>query len=223
MTLNDILSHGYSAADFFARLPGKSIAEAANEPLKIAELVQLQTNMQRLRSGKIVTFGEALCFLCIEKLCSLYHRKNPLPDSEKEFIAEQMVAKYKHWSVTDLPTFINMTIGARLPSQRFNEVEYELVILDFPSILGKLASYDRMRPNSDALKGMSPERPDERPLTAFQRTRLIDGTEHAFKSETAAVRYWRSPPDMNNPRDRDFVDNCIQKCKSMAILFERSP
>ena len=223
MTINDIISHGYSAVDFFAHLQGTSLAQAAIEPLKIGKLVEMQNNMQRLRSGKIVSFGEALCFLCIEKLCSMYHRKNPLSDPEKEFLAEQMAAKYRHWSVLDLPTFINMAIGARLPSQRFNEVEYELVILDIPSISGKLASYDRMRPNAEALRGTSPERSVNRPLTDYQRHHLIDGTEHHFASESDAYRYWRSPPDMNDPRDRAFIETVVKKCKSMAIFFRQAP
>ena len=223
MTVNDIISHGYSAMDFYAKLRGTTIAEAANEPLKIFDLVEMQTNMQRLRSGKIVTFGEALCYLCIDNLCGMYKRKNPPTEGEKEYIAERMVAQFKHWSVSDLPTFVRMCTGCRLPSTKLGETEYELIVLDIPSILGKLEVYDRMRPNAEALRGTSPERSVNRPLTDYQRHHLIDGTEHHFVSESEACRYWRSPPDMENPRDRAFIETVVQKCKSMAIFFRQAP
>ena len=203
-----------SAGDFYDKLHASTISEADKEPLKLGELVDLQTCQQRLRSGKIVSFGEALCFISIDRMCSMFHRKTPLTDNEKEFLAEVMVLKYKHWSVLDLPTFVQMCIGARLPSQRFTEVEYELVILDIPSILGKLESYDRMHPNRQALQGNSPQRDGERPWEEWREHCLIDGTPHEFRNTEEAKRYWHAKPDMNDERDRSFVEGVIAKLKS---------
>ena len=214
MTVKDIIEHRYSAVDFYAKLQGTSIAEASQEPLKIGDLVEWQSNQQQLRSGKIITFGEALCFLCIDNLCSLYKRKNPLSDGEKEYLMGEMVAKYSHWSVADLPTFVKMCTGCRLPSTKLGETEYELIVLDIPSILGKLEVYDRMRPNKEALQGNSPERDGERPWEEWREHCLIDGTPHEFRNTEEAKRYWRAKPDMNDERDRSFVEGVIAKLKS---------
>lgn len=219
MTTQDVLSHPQmSAGDFYNKLPASSISDADKEPLKIGTLLDLQTCQQRLRSGRIVSFGEALCYISIDRLCSMFHRKTPLSENEKEFIANEMTAKYKHWSVLDLPTFVTMCVGARLPSQRFTEVEYELVILDIPSILGKLASYERMRPNREALQGSSPPRAGERPWEEWREHCLIDGTPHEFRNTEAAKRYWRLKPDMNDARDRSYVEGVIAKLKSAEFL-----
>ena len=218
MTINDVQSHPNVGADvFYRKLRATTIAEAWKEPLKIGDLAEMQTCMQSLRSGRIVTFGEALCFICVESLVGLYQRRNAPTQNDKEYIAKQMVAKYKHWSVLDLPTFVNMCVGSRLPTQRYNDVEYNLMVLDIPSILDKLESYNRMRPNREALQGTSPARPEDRPLNARQSSHLVDGTEHIFRSAEEAKKYWRSPPNMEDARDRDFVEGVVARVKSAEI------
>ncbi len=213
MTTNDIISHPkQSAYDFYRKLTPTTLSEASNEPLKIGDLVELQFCMQQLYSGKIVTFGEALCFVCIDSLVRLYRRKYPLTDNEKEFIAEQMARKYKHWSVLDLPTFVSMCVGSRLPTNKSGEIEYELIVLDIPSIMGKLEVYNRMRPNREQLQGMSPVKASaKKTLSDWQLTHLFCGQPHTFASRTEAERYWFSIPNKNNPEEMAYIASITVK------------
>lgn len=218
MTTNDILSHPQmSAPEFYQKLQGTTLAEAAKEPLKIGDLVEMQTCMQRLRSGNIVTFGEALCYICVDNLCSMYHRKYPMSDNEKEYISKEMSAKFKHWSVQDLPTFVKMCTGGRLPSMKLGETEYELIVLDVPSILGKMEVYDRMRPGNLSTQGMSPMQTDTKPLSDWHLHHLIDGEPYEWHGYQAALRYWRSKPDMNDPRDVALIERVTLKTEKIAI------
>ena len=216
MTIQDIISHQYSAVDFYARLQCASMAQAANEPLKLGELVDLQNLMQRLRSGKIMTFGETLCFLCINALCGLYRRKTPLSEDEKEYLAKEMATRYRHWSVLDLPTFVHMCSGGRLPSTKLGETEYELIVLDIPSILGKLEVYDRMRPNPQALQGISPDRTREKPLTDWHLHHKMDGSAYTWPSYQDAWNYWKAKPNMKDPAERNFIEGVVKRAHGMV-------
>ena len=114
-------------------------------------------------------------------------------------MAGEMMFKYPHWTVLDMPTFVSMCISARLPTMKFGEQEFELQVLDIPAIMGKLESYDRMRPNPQALQGGSPEKATEKELTKDQMTTLMDGTPYEWTDMEACKRYWRGAPDKDDP------------------------
>ena len=171
MNINDIISHPMqSAGDFYNKIPATTIALADREPLKMGALVALDKCQQCLRTGRVVSFGEGLFYICVDRLVGMYRRKNPMTENEKEFIARQMCEKFAHWSVADLPCFVTMCVGARLPTYKSGEIEYELIVLDIPSILGKMEAYNKMRPNPQALQGGSPEKATEKELTKDQMT-----------------------------------------------------
>jgi len=221
MTINDLICHKKSLRDVYKQLPFVSIVEAGKEPLKLGDLVNHPRNIALL-NGKLVDYGVALCAACLSHIDARYVRKTYLTEDDKQFIAERMVAQFKHWSVLDLPCFESMLIGARIPTLRNGQMEYELSGINIPSILSKAEAYDRMRPNPQALQGGSPIRSDEKPLTDYQLHHLIDGTPYDFPTYQAAYRYWRSPPDPNDPRDQAFIEGVMKKVRSCSVKFHEA-
>ena len=206
MTTNDIISHKYGVRQFYKMLRPMTIADAAQEPLKIADLLKMP-NRVGLPTGHSSDFATALCFVCIQQLLDKYSRKKKPDWYEIEYIANEMVFKYKHWSVSDLPTFVSMCIGARLPSFRMGEQEFELVVLDIPGIMGKIEVYDKMRPNPQALQCGSPIRRDEKPLTQYQLTHKIGGIEYKWPSYQECWRYWKGELNTDDPDEKNFYDS----------------
>ena len=216
MTIREIRSHRWGVRELYDKLSATTIANASNEELTLRELPQLSKDAE-LPNGHHVDYGTALCFLCIQKMLSRFARKTKPTMDDIEYIASEMMFKYKHWTVADLPTFVSMCIGSRIPTTRYGETEYELVVLDIPAIMGKLESYDRMRPNPQALQGGSPEKATEKELTDWHKTHLMDGTPYVWTDMDNCKKYWRDPIDMNNEDERKFrekagtsADGCIE-------------
>ena len=205
MTINDIIGHkNNSAAELYPRLKATTIQEAAKEPLRLSDLCKkegIRAPKQVLPTGVEVTYGGALCFYCLQTLIGKYTRSVKPDKYDIAYMAGEMVQKYQHWTVLDLPTFVSMCISARLPSQRASEVEYELVNLDIPAIMGKLESYDRKKPNPQALQGGSPEKATEKELTDWHKTHLMDGTPYVWTDMDNCKKYWRDSPAKD---DTDF-------------------
>lgn len=203
MEINDIISHKWSALEFYDRLAPTTIQLASKEPLKISDLcrqdIKPRAPKQPIPTGKVVTYGGALCYYCIQSLLSEYNRTNKPDKYGIEKIAKKMVREFAHWTVADLPTFESMCIGARLPSMKWGVLEYELLNLDNPSIIGKLEAYNQMRPNPQALQGGSPEKATEKPLEDWHKTHLVDGTDYIWTDMEACKRYWRGAPDKDDP------------------------
>ena len=173
-----------------------------------------------LPTGEPVNYATALCYICLQTLIGKYTRKNKPIEAEIAYMAKQMTSRYLDWSVLDLPTFVDMCLCSRIPSVRLGETEYELVALDIPSIMSKVESYDKMRPNALALQGNSPAKtPALRTIKSEHYGELMDGTPYDFRvpyedyvqgystpsgSPTVnAERYWRASPH-NGERDFDF-------------------
>ena len=219
MTLNDIRSGKKAARVFYAELRGTTITEAAKEPLKLREVAAMG-DRPILPTGEPVNYATALCYICLQTLIGKYTRKNKPIEAEIAYMAKQMTSRYLDWSVLDLPTFVDMCLCSRIPSVRLGETEYELVALDIPSIMSKVESYDKMRPNALALQGNSPAKaPALQPIKSKHYGMLMDGTPYDFRvpyedyvqgystpsgSPTVnAERYWRASPH-NGERDFDF-------------------
>lgn len=203
MNTQDIIAHKYGARDLYAKLQATTIQEAAQEPLTLEMLRQLTMN-KPLPTGNIVDYGTAVCFVCLKDLVSHYARRNKPDDVSLEFMAKQMMAHFPHWTVLDLPTFVNMCIMARIPSMKFGVVEYELLNLDIPSILGKTEEYDRMKPRCRDSSAES-QAPAEKPLTNWHLTHKMGGAEYAWPDYESARRYWKSEPNMDDPEERAYV------------------
>ena len=219
MTLNDILSGKKAARVFYNELRGTTIAEAAKEPLKLRDVATIGGRTV-LPTSEQVSYATALCFVCLQTLMGRFARKYKPDDSALAYMAKQMTSRYLDWSVLDLPTFVDMCLCSRIPSVRLGETEYELVALDIPSIMSKVESYDKMRPNALALQGNSPAKaPALQPIKSKHYGMLMDGTPYDFRvpyedyvqgystpsgSPTVnAERYWRASPH-NGERDFDF-------------------
>lgn len=203
MSTQDIIAHKYGARDLYAKLQATTIQEAAQEPLTLEMLRQL-TMSKPLPTGNIVDYGTAVCFVCLKDLVSHYARRNKPDDESLEYMARQMMTHFPHWTVLDLPTFVNMCIMARIPSMKFGVVEYELLNLDIPSILGKTEEYDRMKPRCREVSVESQE-PAEKPLTKWHLTHKMGGAEYAWPGYESARRYWKSEPNMDDPEERAYV------------------
>ena len=205
MTINEIISHKWSALELYNRLKPTTIQLAAKEELTLRDLcrqdIKPRAPKQSLPTGRVVSYGGALCFYCVQTLVGLFNRTTKPDIYQIEYMAGQMVRDFSHWTVADLPTFVSMCIGARLPSQRTTDVEYEMVILDIPSIMGKVESYNKMRPNPQALQGGSPEKATEKELTDWHKTHLMDGTPYVWTDMDTCKKYWRDNP---NKDDTDF-------------------
>ena len=203
MNTQDIIAHKYGARDLYAKLQATTNQEAAQEPLTLEMLRQLTMN-KPLPTGNIVDYGTAVCFVCLKDLLSHYARRNKPDDESLEYMARHMMTHFPHWSVLDLPTFVNMCIMARIPSMKFGVVEYELLNLDIPSILGKTEEYDRMKPRCREVSVESQE-PAEKPLTKWHLTHKMGGAEYAWPDYESARRYWKSEPNMDDPEERAYV------------------
>ena len=203
MTIYDIIGHkNNSAMEFYSRLRATTIQEAAKEPLRLSDLTskgEISAPKQTLPTGLVVSYGGALCFYCLQSLISRYTRSTKPDKYDIAYMAGEMMQKYRHWTILDLPTFVSMCISARLPSQRASEVEYELVNLDIPAIMGKLESYDRMKPNPQALQGGSPAKAVEKELTDWQKTHMLDGTPYEWEDMDECKRYWKESPGKDDP------------------------
>ena len=211
---DDIISHKTPADAFYNRLKATTIANAAQEPLTLGALSKKGAGCappQVLPTDVEVSYGGALCYYCLLELMKRYARTRKPDKYDTEYMAREMMLKYKHWSVLDLPTFVSMCIGSRLPTMRLGEIEYELVILDIPGIMGKLEAYDRMKPNPQALQGGSPAKAVEKELTDWQKTHLLDGTPYDWEDLDECRRYWSAPIDMSNPAERQFRENAGTK------------
>ena len=209
MTLNDILSGKKAARVFYNELRGMTVTEAANEPLKLREVASIGGRTV-LPTGEPVTYATALCFVCLQTLVGKYTRKNKPIEAELAYMAKQMSSRYLDWSVLDLPTFVDMCVCSRIPSLRLGATEYELASLDIPSIMGKVESYDKMRPNTQALQGSSPDKapamqPAEKPLTTWHLTHKMGGAEYAWPDYESARRYWKHQPNFDDPQEMAFI------------------
>ena len=220
MTTNDIISHRWSASQFYATLKPTTIAEASKEPLKLCDLKKM-TNKEQLSNGSWVDYSTALCFYCLQNLMGKYHRSKKPDSIDTEYMAKQISNEFPDWSVLDLPTFVHMCIMARIPSVKYGATEYELISLDIPSIMGKLESYDKMRPNPRALQGGSPQRVVEKPLTEYQMTHKWDGTEYQWPDEKSCWLHWKSTPDFSNPSETEFREKVSAKVKETGKKFAK--
>ena len=191
---------------------------------KINKLMTLPNKSQ-------VDYSVALCDACISSIDLRYRRKNLLTEDDKQYIAERMSAKFKYWSVCDLKCFEDMLIGARLPSVRCGQTEYELTMINIPNLLSKAEVYDKMRPSSESLQGNSPQKEvPVRPLTAWHRNHLLDGSAYDWSvpyedwkrgrtqargdPDANSERYWREVVDQKNDEyDRAAVEAIVERVK----------
>lgn len=210
MTINDLFCHRKNLRDVYKQLPIPTISEAGKEQLKLANLAA-HPKRTSLLNGVVVDYSVALCMACVSSIDLRYPRKNLLTEDDKQYIAERMAAKFPHWSVFDLKCFEDMLISGRLPTIRNGITEYELSGINIPVLLSKAEVYDRMRPGSISTQGMSPMQADDKPLSDWQLHHLIDGTPHEWESYGAALHYWRSLPDKDNPRDTALTERVMQK------------
>ena len=215
MEINDILNGQKTAQQFYQQLRATTIAKAGKEPLKIADLCRTGTRCapkQILPSGLEVTYGGALCYWCIDALLAEYVRKVKPTPTDKEDIARVMATHYRHWSVLDLPTFVEMCTMSRIPTSKNGGFEYELIALDKGSIKGKLEAYDKMRPNPQVLQGGSPQVSKQREWdpndehTKYMLTHLFDGTPFLWQDTEACKKYWHADPDLSNPAEKAARD-----------------
>ena len=209
MTLNDILSGKKAARVFYNELRGTTIAEAAKEPLKLRDVATIGGRTV-LPTSEQVSYATALCFVCLQTLMGRFARKYKPDDSALAYMAKQMTSRYLDWSVLDLPTFVDMCICSHIPSLRLGATEYELASLDIPSIMGKVESYDKMRPNTQALQGSSPDKapamqPAEKPLTKWHLTHKMGGAEYHWPDYESAWRYWKHQPNFDDPQEMAFI------------------
>ena len=203
MNTQDIIAHKYGARDLYAQLQATTIQEAAQEPLTLEMLRQL-TMSKPLPTGNIVDYGTAVCFVCLKDLVSHYARKNKPDDASLEFMAKQMMAHFPHWTVLDLPTFVNMCIMARIPTVKNGTTEYELICMDIPSILGKTEEYDRMKPRCRDSSAES-QAPAEKPLTKWHLAHKMGGAEYHWPDYESAWRYWKHQPNFDDPQEMAFI------------------
>ena len=218
MTINDFISKRMAASEYYKqyiRPNGTTIAKAALEPMTLRELQGFEYEAT-LFSGKVVYLGEAFCYYCLSDLISRYNR--PLKPKAEEicYMAELMMKNYSHWTVLDLPTFVDMVVTSRVPNL-YGSGEYQLVVVDFANIMGKVESYNKMRPNPQALQGGSPEKATEKELTDWHKTHLVDGTPYDWTDMNSCRGYWHAPLDMCSLSERKFrekvgtsADGCIE-------------
>ena len=210
MTINDILSGRKDARTFYHQLRGTSLEAASAEPLRLSALRKSGAGCapkQSLPSGLVVTYAGALCYYCLEDLLSKFSQRVKPDENALQYMAGQIAKNYPEWSVLDLPTFVDMCVGARIPTVGTGQTEYRLITLDIPNILEKVTAYDKMRPGMKVVQGCSPTTSHERPWNPKHEHMLFDGTPHEFESVEAAKRYWKSLPDINNPGERQRVKN----------------
>lgn len=234
MTLNDILSGKKAARVFYNELRGTTITEAAKEPLKLRDVATIGGRTV-LPTSEPVSYATALCFVCLQTLMGRFSRKYKPDDSALAYMAKQMSSRYLDWSVLDLPTFVDMCLCSRIPSMRLGEIEYELVALDIPSIMSKVESYDKMRPNTQALQGNSPAKAHAlQTIQSEHYGMLMDGTPYDFSvpyedyvqgystpsgSPTVnAERYWRGTPHNGDEDFERFYANYRAKLIGQDII-----
>lgn len=239
MTLNDIISKHIAIKEYyFQHLAnmGTSIAEASKEPLKLRD-VQAWEKLDMLPTKiiKEVRPGEALCFYCLCNLIKRANRKYQPSPEDVAYMAEQMMKEYGHWSVLDLPTFVNNVINAHVASLTGSQMEYQLVSLDCLSIMGKVRAYDLMRPNTQALQGNSPAKaPALQPIQSEHYGMLMDGTPYDFcvpyedyvqgystpsgSPTVNAERYWRGTPHNGDEDFERFFANYRAKLIGQDIV-----
>lgn len=221
MTTNDIISHRLGARAFYACLKPSSINETWREPLKLRDLLQLRTAIT-LPSGLVTNYCHGVCYACVLDLLSKYNRKNKPDPSALDYMSRQIFINYPDWSVTDLPTFVNMCVSARIPTTRAGTTEYELFILDIPSILGKLEAYDKMRPRQSVAPVVNSTKPAEKPLSEWQLHHKMDRSEYEWPSYEAARKYWKSLPDMNDPAEKKFIDSVGEAKRDCCEILSSS-
>ena len=228
MTTNDFLSKRMAVSEFYRQYlkpNGAKIAEASKEPLKLRDMEKLQhAATLPTKEPKVVRCGTALCYYCLEDLISRYTRPTKPSKEDVAFMAKIMMEKFDDWSVIDLPTFVNEVTLSRIPSLYGNHTDYALLVLDFSGIMGKVESYDQMRPNKAALQGSSPlKAPGLQPIQKEHYHQLLDGTPYDFSVPyedyvqgystpsgspiVNAERYWRSQQDKNDEHDQRFFIN----------------
>ena len=209
MTINDILNGRKDARTFYHQLRGGTLQEASDEPLRLSDLRKTGDGCaprQCLPSGKVVTYCGALCYYCLEDLLAKYTQREKPAAQAVEYMAGQMTRIYHKWSVRDLPTFVDMCVGSRIPTLGVNgQMEYKLITLDIPNIMDKVEAYDKMRPGKMVVQTSSKPTCRERPWNPDLEHMLFDGTPHEFESVEAAKRYWKSLPNYSNPSEKERV------------------
>lgn len=210
--------------EFYQRFLAKrlvTIPDAGKEPLTIDELHRSTAYSGMSRDDKPITLGEAICYCCIENLVSKFNRREKPTINDIYDIVAQMIFSYKHWTVLDLPTFVNQCVAGRVQAYVSGVMTGEMGVLDVPNILRKLDAYDRMRPSSQKVATMSPLVETLQPIKEEHYHCLIDGTPYDFKvpyddfvhgyvtpsgdPRRNAELYWRSRPNF----DVDYADQCF--------------
>ena len=217
MSINDILNGQKSAPQFYSQLRGTTLEAAAAEPWKLSVLRKSGVGLppkQVLPSGLIVTYAGALCYYCLQELLSKYSRKYMPDEGALEYMAKQMATRFEDWSVLDLPTFVDMCLCSRIASLYNGGMEYQLVTLDIPNIMGKVEAYDRMRPARTQMY-TAPACPVRKPLKMkYKMTHKFGGVEYQWTDEKECQAYWDGAVDFNNP------DEQIGRKKAGAQLEE---
>ena len=238
MTINEIEATRLKLSEFYTKYlePRKdTIADASREPLTLRLLQEWRRAVTIEELKKVVRPGEAFCYLCIKSLIKKIGRRNEPSAESVGYMAEQMVIRYSNWTILDLPCFVHMAVCSRIPSPRANQVEYDLIMLDIPNIMGKVGSYDLMRPNALALQGNSPAKaPALQPIQSEHYGMLMDGTPYDFSvpydrwvtgdripsgSPTVnAERYWRGTPHNGEEDFERFYANYRAKLIGQEIV-----
>ena len=213
MTIEDFRSKNMAVSEYYKRYlknHGATLAEAANEPLKISAL-EAEERPVTLPTGKVVRPGEAMFYYCLEDLVGRYIRQRKATYDDIAYMASVMIKEHADWSVLDLCCFVQMVVLSRVPSMVGAVMEYQLLVVDVDNIMKKVASYESMRPNRKPKQAMITPTCREREWDPKKEHMLFDGTPHEFGSVEEAKRYWHNEVDYSNEGEKKHAKSIASK------------
>ncbi len=150
MTGAEILTNKTAARDLYERLIVTSLVQAAQEPLRLRELNDINVYHVML-DGQKVTYALAYCRACIDHILSRFNRRESMSGELRNELASLIVQTYDYFSVADMRYFEHMLMTGQLPTLINGQETTGFGAIDFPGFFAKLRVYDAKRP-----KGFDP-------------------------------------------------------------------
>ena len=135
MTIEEIKEYRITPSVLYKTLTTLGIVDALNDTITIDML------------AKEIHDKYAVNFVCamLDDIINSYKRKETMSEEERIELAELIVRKNGFLTIKDCKTFYEMLISCEIGTGRVGQEEYQLITIDKPSILAKLARYKAMR------------------------------------------------------------------------------
>ena len=185
------------------------IRDAIREPLTLgilaspSELVHTDKNGNELSrepgNGMGWNYAKDFVVAMVDYICNSYQRKDPMQSEERKELADLILRRNQHFTISDCRVFADMVITGEINTGTGGKDEYRLIDVNKTGILDKLRVYKVRRGdveqtyrNMQSGKKSRPKKTDKRPLNDWLLHHDYEG--HPMPAGWDAYAYWKGIP-----------------------------